>query len=135
MRNKLPKNGEKKSFAEPPHRRLRLQIERMSDNIAVILIQNDPEPHICIKTGPALFNRWDLNRKTTSFRLLCRDGKEQNHVAVRTGEPHANNNGSTLPTFGFTERSLPAPQIRVADYDCSLDVIETAHRTISSVSE
>ncbi len=106
----------------------------MSDNVAVILIQNDPKPHICIKTGPALFNRRDLNSKTISFRMLCRNRKEKNHVAVRTGEPDANNNRSPLSTFGFTAGSLPAPQIRVADYDCSLDLIETVHRTVSSVS-
>ncbi|AYM12289.1 hypothetical protein At1D1108_26630 [Agrobacterium tumefaciens] len=41
----------------------------MSDDVAVILIQNDPKPHICIKTGPALFNRRDLNSKTISFRM------------------------------------------------------------------
>ncbi|KQM34043.1 hypothetical protein ASF03_22035 [Rhizobium sp. Leaf68] len=77
-RDKFPKNREEKRFTEPSHRRIWLEIEGMPNNVTIILIQNDPEPYICIKTSTVLFDRRDFTSKTVSFRMLRRNRKEKN---------------------------------------------------------
>lgn len=84
-RDEFTQERKEESLADASDRRFGFEIERLSDDIRIIFIKDDPETQIGIASGPPLFDYRYLSGKVPFFRLLGRDREEQHHVAIRPG--------------------------------------------------
>ena len=105
-RHESPQQGQKECLAEAAERRRRLQVEGLADDVSIVLVEDKPEADVGIEACPALFDGRNLGREPGRFRLLGRDGKEQDQITVGTGEPNPDGDGARLSPFPVhTERS------------------------------
>jgi hypothetical protein len=97
---------QEEGFAEAPVRRLRLQVERLADQIGVELIKDNPKPYIGIQTGAALFDGGNFSREARRLRPLGADRENENEIAIRPGKVDADGNRPLLTPLPSL---LPAP--------------------------
>ena len=123
---------QKECLAEAAERRRRLQVEGLADDVSVVLVEDKPEAHVGIEARPALFDGWDLGREPGRFRLLGRDGEEQDQIAALAGEPNADRDGSVFASLRLTRLGLARPEIGIAKDDTGLELLEAYDREGSS---
>nr|WP_244563681.1 hypothetical protein [Ensifer aridi] len=108
-RDELAEEGKEERFAEPPDRRLRLDVKGAANDIGVEFIEDDPEAQICIEAGPPLLHGRNFSREASLLGLLGDDREKQNQVAVSSGKPHANGDWPILPPLCLPFSGLPHP--------------------------
>lgn len=120
-------------LAEAAERRGRLEIERLTDDVRVVFVQDDPKTQVRIETGPPFLECGDLGGEARSLRLFGGDRKEQNQITGRPRKAHTDGDRAILAPLGLTRSSLTSPEIGVANDDAGLEVIE-AHGSAGSSS-
>jgi hypothetical protein len=89
-------------------RRLRLEIIRLSDDVLIVLVQDDPESKCDVEPRTTFFCFRDFHGKSLRRGRLTGDRKQHQHVsASRSGDPHAYGHRTRfaalgLATLGFT---------------------------------
>ena len=96
----------------------------MADDVGVELVKDEPKAHVDVETRPALFDGWDFGGEPGRFRLLGRDGKEQDQVATLAGQPNTDRDRSVFAPFCLACRGLAGPEVGVAQDGAGLKLIE-----------
>jgi hypothetical protein len=59
-----------KSLAEPAKRRLRFEMERLADDVLIILVENHPKANRGVDTGAAFFHFRNFNGENDPVRAV-----------------------------------------------------------------
>ncbi|AAB92444.1 hypothetical 20.6 kDa protein (plasmid) [Sinorhizobium fredii NGR234] len=106
-RDELAEEGKEERFAEPPDRRLGLDVKGAANDIGVEFIEDDPEAQVCIEAGPPLLDGRNFSRAASLLGLLGGDREKQNQVVIRSGKPHADGDWPILPPLYLSFSGLP----------------------------
>ncbi len=101
----------------------------MADDVDVVFIEDKPEAHVGIEARPALFDGWDLGGEPGRFRLLGRDGDEQDQIAALRA---SRTRQAGLCALRLTRFGLARPEIGIAKDDAGLKLFEAHDREGSS---
>ena len=104
----------------------------MADDVGVELVKDEPKAHVDVETRPALFDGWDFGGEPGRFRLLGRDGKEQDQITALACESNADRDGSVFASLRLTRLGLARPEIGIAKDDTGLELLEAYDREGSS---
>ncbi|MGV8952639.1 MAG: hypothetical protein ACOH2M_16180 [Cypionkella sp.] len=111
--DKFTQQGQKERLAEPANRRLWFQIKRLSDDIGVVLVEDDPNSEVCVEASATLLDRWHLRGEPRNLWLLGGDGKQDDQIAFWTRWPNANRYRPTPSSLGFSAVFSRAHMARV----------------------
>lgn len=131
--DKFPQERQEKCLAETTDRRLRFQVERPADDVAIELVEDDPVTQIEIEARPAFFDRWYFHRETICLRLLRRNGEEQCEIPDRSRDTNADCHRSIFAPFRFTLACYGFRDLPSNDRGC-LDLVISTRRFLSSLS-
>ena len=113
-RDEFAQYRQEEVLAEPANWRLRFEIERVTDDVAVEFVHDDPEMAICIEAGATFFDCRDLEGEPVPLGLFRGDREKQHQVTIGTRYPHADRDGALLASLPLAFSCFSMPEIRIA---------------------